>query len=97
MALLLKHQTVEAFIAKVRAAYREGDSETLVKIARFLIARVPQNLWAYWPDRNEWQLLGEAPDAALTYSTAAYDAERDAVILASTSGLHVWKCPALGA
>ena len=40
MALILKHQTVEAFVAKVRAAYRDGDPETLVKIARFLIARV---------------------------------------------------------
>ena len=40
MALLLKHQTVEAFVAKVRAAYREGDPETLVLIARFLISRV---------------------------------------------------------
>lgn len=40
MALILKHQTVEAFIARVRAAYRDGDPEKLVKIARFLIARV---------------------------------------------------------
>lgn len=40
MALILKHQTVEAFIARVRQAYRDGNSEQLVKIARFLIARV---------------------------------------------------------
>lgn len=40
MAILLKHQTVEAFVARVRAAYRDGNPETLVKIARFLIARV---------------------------------------------------------
>lgn len=40
MALILKHQTPEAFIARVRQAYREGNNETLVKIARFLIARV---------------------------------------------------------
>jgi hypothetical protein len=40
MALILKHQTVEAFIARVRQAYRDGNSEALVKIARFLIARV---------------------------------------------------------
>lgn len=40
MALILRHQTPEAFIGRVRAAYREGDSERLVKIARFLIARV---------------------------------------------------------
>ncbi len=41
MALILKHQTPEAFIARVRQAYRDGNSERLVKIARFLIARVP--------------------------------------------------------
>lgn len=40
MALILKHQTPEAFIARVRQAYREGNSERLVKIAKFLIARV---------------------------------------------------------
>jgi hypothetical protein len=40
MALILKHQTAEAFIARVRAAYRDGDPERLVKIARFIIARI---------------------------------------------------------
>ena len=40
MALLLKHQTVEAFVARVRAAYRDGDPETIVKIARFIIGRI---------------------------------------------------------
>jgi hypothetical protein len=40
MALILKHQSVEAFVARVRAAYREGNPETILKIARFLIARV---------------------------------------------------------
>lgn len=40
MALILKHQTAEAFIARVRQAYRDGNSEQIVKIARFLIARV---------------------------------------------------------
>ena len=40
MALILKHQTVEAFVARVRAAYRDGRPEQLVQIARFLIARV---------------------------------------------------------
>ena len=40
MALLLKHQSVEAFVARVRAAYRDGDTATLLKVARFLTARV---------------------------------------------------------
>lgn len=40
MALLLKHQTVEAFVTKVRAAYRDGDPDTLLKIAKFIISRI---------------------------------------------------------
>ena len=40
MALILKHQTAEAFVARVRAAYRDGDRETLVKISRFIISRI---------------------------------------------------------
>lgn len=40
MALILKHQTAEAFVARVRAAYRGGNPTTLVKIARFLTSRV---------------------------------------------------------
>ena len=40
MALLLKHQTVEQFVARVREAYRDGDPERLLKIARFLTARI---------------------------------------------------------
>ena len=40
MALILKHQTAEAFIARVRAAYRDGNAERVIKIARFIIARI---------------------------------------------------------
>jgi hypothetical protein len=40
MALLLKHQTVEAFVARVRAAYRDASAERVVAIARFIVARV---------------------------------------------------------
>jgi len=40
MALILKHQTTEAFVARVRAAYRDGNAEKVIKIARFIIARV---------------------------------------------------------
>jgi hypothetical protein len=40
MALILKHQTVEAFVARVRAAYRDGQKETLVAIAKFIISRI---------------------------------------------------------
>lgn len=40
MAILLKHQTVEAFVARVRAAYRDGNTDVLLKVARFLVARI---------------------------------------------------------
>lgn len=40
MALLLKHQTAEQFVARIRAAYRDGDPAVVVKIARFILARI---------------------------------------------------------
>lgn len=40
MALILRHQTVEQFVARVRAAYREGRREELVRIARWILARL---------------------------------------------------------
>lgn len=40
MALLLKHQTAEQFVQRVRAAYRDGQRERLVAIARFIIGRL---------------------------------------------------------
>ena len=40
MALILKHQSVDAFVTRVRAAYRDGNREVLVKIARFILARI---------------------------------------------------------
>ena len=40
MALLLKHQTAEQFVSRVRQAYRDGNPDVLVKIARFIIARI---------------------------------------------------------
>lgn len=40
MALLLKHQTAEQFVQRLRAAYRDGQRERLVAIARFIIGRI---------------------------------------------------------
>lgn len=40
MALLLKHQTVERFVSRVREAYRDGNPETVIRIARFIEARL---------------------------------------------------------
>jgi hypothetical protein len=40
MALLLKHQTVEQFVTRVRNAYRDSDRERVIQIARFIIGRI---------------------------------------------------------
>jgi hypothetical protein len=73
MALILKHQTVEAFIARVRQAYRDGNSEQLVKIARFLIARVQagdvtdaQLRTAFGLNTTQWNNLKTRMQALIT-------------------------------
>jgi hypothetical protein len=40
MALLLKHQTAEQFVTRLRAAYRDASRERIVQIARFIIGRI---------------------------------------------------------
>ena len=40
MALILKHQTVQELVTRVREAYRNGDPDKLVKIAQFFTSRV---------------------------------------------------------
>ena len=40
MALILKHQTAEQFIARVRQAWRDGQRERLVQIAKFILSRI---------------------------------------------------------
>lgn len=40
MALILKHQTVEAFVNRFRAWFRDATQEDVVKGARFVIARL---------------------------------------------------------
>jgi hypothetical protein len=40
MALLLKHQTAQEFIARFRQAYRNGERERLVQLAKFIISRI---------------------------------------------------------
>ncbi len=73
MALLLKHQTPEAFVARVRQAYRDGNSEQLVKIARFLIARVQagdvtdaQLRTAFGLNTTQWNALKARMQALIT-------------------------------
>lgn len=55
----------------------------------------PARLYAYWPTQNLWEDVGESPDAALTYPVAAYDAGRELVHIAATTGLYAYKLPAL--
>jgi hypothetical protein len=64
MALVLKHQTAERFVQRVREAYREGDPDTLVKIARFILARLSagditdaQCRNAFGLTQNQWNSL----------------------------------------
>ena len=40
MALLLKHQTASEFISRFREAYRNGERERLVQLAKFIISRI---------------------------------------------------------
>jgi len=40
MALLLKHQTVEGLVSRIRARYKDSSPQEVVTIARFLINRI---------------------------------------------------------
>lgn len=40
MALLLKHQTVEGLVSRVRARYKDGTPTEVIAIARFLTSRI---------------------------------------------------------
>lgn len=40
MALLLKHQTAAQFIARFREAYRNGERDRVIQLARFIISRI---------------------------------------------------------
>ena len=81
MALILKHQTVEAFISRVRQAYRDGNAERLVKIARFLIARVQagdvtdaQLRTAFGLNTTQWNALKTKMQALITASNTVTSA-----------------------
>lgn len=81
MAIIVKHQTVEAFVARVRAAYREGNPETLVKIARFLIARVQagdvtesQIKTAFGLNQTQWNTLKTKMQNLITADNAVKSA-----------------------
>lgn len=81
MALILKHQTAEEFVARVRAAYRDGDPVRLVKIARFLIARVQagditeaQIRTAFGLNNTQWNALKTKMQNLITADNAVKSA-----------------------
>jgi hypothetical protein len=43
MALLLKHQTVSAFVSRFREAYRESSRERTIQLAKFILSRIASN------------------------------------------------------
>lgn len=40
MALLLKHQTVQEFVARFREEYRNAERERVIQLARFIVSRI---------------------------------------------------------
>jgi len=81
MALLLKQQTAEQFVARVRAAYRDGNPEVLVKIAKFIIARIQigditdaQCRNAFGLNTTQWNTLKTKMQALITASNTVESA-----------------------
>lgn len=40
MALLLKHQTVEQFVTRLREAYRNSEQERNIRLGEFIISKI---------------------------------------------------------
>ena len=84
MALILKHQTAEAFVARVRAAYRDGERDTLVKIARFILSRIQagditdaQCRTAFGLNATQWTALKTKMQNYVTAANTAEAAQGD--------------------
>ena len=82
MAIILKHQTREAFVSRFRAAYRDSDRERCVHLARFVIARIQagdltdaQCRVAFGLNSTQWNNLKTRMQARI----AAHDTVRSAV------------------
>lgn len=43
MALLLKHQTKEQFIARLREEYRNSEGERTIQLGKFIVAKLGTN------------------------------------------------------
>jgi hypothetical protein len=81
MALLLKHQTAEQFIARFREAYRDSDRERLIQLARFVISRIQagditdaQCRSAFGLNTTQWNTLKTKMQALITASNTVQSA-----------------------
>ena len=81
MALLLKHQTAEAFVARVRAAYRDGTPPRLILVAKFILARIQaaditdaQCRTAFGLNATQWTNLKSRMQALVNASNAVESA-----------------------
>ena len=82
MALLLKHQTAEQFVTRLREAYRNSERERLVLIAKWLLARIQagdvtdaQCRAAFGLSVTQWNALKTKMNNAVTAYTAVQAAQ----------------------
>ena len=82
MALLLKHQTAAQFVSRFREAYRNGERERLVQLAKFIINRIAagditdaQCRTAFGLNTTQWNTL----KTKMNNHIAAYNAVQSAV------------------
>lgn len=82
MALLLKHQTVEQFVSRLREAYRNSERERLVLIAKWLLARIQagdvtdaQCRTAFGLNATQWTALKTKMQNAVTAYNAVQAAQ----------------------
>lgn len=82
MALLLKHQTVQEFVARLREAYRDSQRERLIQLAKFVLARVQagditdaQCRTAFGLNASQWTALKTKMQNAVNAWTAVQAAQ----------------------
>jgi len=82
MALLLKHQTGEQFITRLREAYRNSERERLVLIAKWLLARIQagdvtdaQCRTAFGLNTTQWNTMKTKMQNAVTAYNAVQAAQ----------------------
>jgi len=82
MALLLKHQTAAQFVARFREAYRNGERERLVQLAKFILSRVQsgditeaQCRTAFGLNTTQWNALKTKMQSFVTANTTIQSAQ----------------------